>query len=188
MAADETEEAVTKAAALADKVPEKYQQKAFELLLQSFLSGGQPAPPRAEEAVGEAPAASAKREFKMPIELRALFSQYGVPEESLQKLFEIEGSDAVPKFALKTTKKARAQIQLALMLALESLLKGGKLEFGAEEVRTRCKEHRAYAGANFNVNFKHNSNLFKSLEDDEHIELTPDGKAELAQTIGELTK
>lgn len=185
---DELEQMVTRAAALADKVPEKYREKAFELLLQSFLGSGPPAPAKPEEAKREEGAGAVKREFKMPIELRALFSQYNVPEDSLQKLFEIEGTTVVPKFALKTAKKARAQIQLALMVALENLLKGGKLEFNVETVRIRCKEHRAYDSANFGSYFKRSSGLFKSLDDEEHVELAPDGKQELAQTITELAK
>jgi len=190
LATDELEEMVSRAAALAEKVQERYRDKAFELLLQSFLAGGQqpPKPPGVEEEPG---AGGPKKKFTMPLALRALLSQYSVPEESVGKLFEIEGEEVVPKFLLKTDKKARAQIQLALIVAMENVLKGEKkFEFGIEMVRKRCQEHDKYDAPNFLPNFKQakNSKLFKSFDDPEHVELTSEGKAELAQTVAELAK
>lgn len=185
--ADELEQMVTRAAALADKLPEKYQQKAFELLLQSFMGGTQEETLKAE-LPEESGAVRAKAPFVMPITLRALFEQYHIPEESLRELFVIEGDNVVPKYSLKAKKLARAQIQIATLVALENALKGGKLEFNIEEVRQRCIDLKAYHGTNFMLYFSRQAKLFKSLKDPAHVELTTDGKAELAQTVAELTQ
>ena len=41
---------------------------------------------------------------------------------------------------------------------------------------------------NFKTNFRNNKALFKGLDDEEHVELSADGKAELAEAILELVK
>ena len=72
-------------------------------------------------------------------------------------------------------------MQITLLATLENALRGGKFEFSAEGVRQRCKDYRSYDRTNFTGIFKKNYKFFKSLSDDEHIELSPDGKAELAE-------
>jgi hypothetical protein len=101
----------------------------------------------------------------------------------------VEGTEIQRIYQLSTTKKAVAQMQVTLLTALENALKpGGKFEFSMEVVKTRCKDdYGAYDLANFKANFKKNAKLFKSLDDEEHVELSTDGKAELAEAILAVT-
>lgn len=168
---------------LAEKFAEPYRQKIFEVLLADYLRSVQKpeAPPQVELP---APLVVPQK-FVIPIGVRAVLQQYNVPEEVIQKLFLVEGTEIQRIYKLTTTKKAIAQMQVTLLTALENALKpGGKFEFSMEVVKTRCKDdYGAYDLANFKANFKKNVKLFKSLDDEEHVELSTDGKAELAEAI-----
>jgi hypothetical protein len=185
---DEDLESLAKEAArIAQTLPEQFQEKCFEVLLNSFVAKKAPvdkAPPEQEtKKTGGKP-----REFVVPLSVRAFLQQYSVSEESLPKIFLMHGTDVAPAYKLQTTKKATAQVQIAVLTALENALKGGKFEFSVEEVRKRCDEHGAYDAANFAATFKKRKDLFKDQADEEHVELSSDGKAELAETITEMAK
>jgi hypothetical protein len=107
-------------------------------------------------------------------------------EEKIEKLFFIEGGSIKPIYELKTTKKTSGQIQIALLIALENSLNGGKFEFSVEAVRKYCVDHTCYDSVNFSTYFKKRESLFKSLDDSEHVELGPQGKQLLSETIFEL--
>jgi hypothetical protein len=47
---------------------------------------------------------------------------------------------------------------------------------------------KCFDTANFQAIFKKNQSLFKSLSDPEHVEISPDGKVELAEAILEIAK
>jgi len=81
-------------------------------------------------------------------------------------------------------------MQIALLSALENamLKQGNKFEFSMEAIRQRCKDLAVYDSANFRANFNKNKNLFKSLDDLEHIELSAEGKTELAEAISQVAK
>ena len=171
---------------IVEKIPEYYREKAFEVLLNTKLAGK---PLQFETPIFEIkhePITTGK--FIIPIDVKAFLQQFNLPEELLQRLFFMQDSEVRPVYQIKTTKKARSQIQVSLLVALENALKGGKYEFGTEIIRTRCQELKCYSGTNFQANFKNNKSLFKSLDDPEHIELSPDGKVELAEVISEITK
>ena len=137
------------------------------------------APPPAAAASGTKPT------FVIPISVRAVLQQYNVPEDAIEKLFLIEGNEIQPKFSLKTTVKSEAQTQVELLTALENALRpNGKFEFSLEIVRARCRdEYGAYDKDNFKSNFKNRAKLFKNIDDEEHVELTTEGKQELAEAI-----
>ncbi len=173
---------------IAEKFAEPYRLKIFEVLLTNYLEGTQP--PKVAHEKAETPVPSitpSPQKFVIPLGVRAVLQQYNVPEETIQKLFLVEGTAIQPKYKLTTNKKATAQMQVALLTALENALKpGGKFEFSIEDVKTRCKDdYGAYDVANFTANWtkKKNAKLFKRLDDEEHVELSTDGKAELAEVI-----
>jgi hypothetical protein len=173
---------------VAEKFAEPYRQKIFEVLLADYLRGVQK--PKEVPAQVEPPAPPVvPQKFVIPIGVRAVLQQYNVPEEAIQKLFLVEGTEIQRIYKLTTTKKAVAQMQVTLLTALENALKpGGKFEFSMEVVKTRCKDdYGAYDLANFKANFKKNAKLFKSMDDEEHVELSTDGKAELAEAILAVT-
>ncbi len=169
---------------IAEKFDERYRQKIFEVLLTNFLRGTQAQKEVPEKAQALAPVAAGLQKFVIPIGVRAILQQYNVPEENIEKLFVIQGNEIHPKFKITTTTKSVAQIQVALLTALENALKGGKFEFSTDTVRARCKDDYAvYDAANFKTHFRNNAKFFKDLSDEEHVELSPDGKAELAEVI-----
>jgi hypothetical protein len=173
----------------AEKFSEPYRQKIFEVLLTNYLRSTKPSKEAPEKIeIPESPLIT-RQQFVIPIGVRAILQQYNVPEENIQKLFFIEDTEIQRKYKLTTTKKATAQIQVALLTALENALKsGGKFEFSVEVVKTRCKDdYGAYDQPNFKAIFRKNAKLFKSMGDEEHVELSTDGKAELAEAILAVT-
>lgn len=174
---------------LVEKLDEKYRQKCFEVMLDFFLhkkfqlAAGPKLIEEAEEQKGE-------MEFIIPIDVRAFLQTYGVPEETIGKLFLIQKNEIRPIYKITTTKKAKAQIQLALLAALENAVQkqGNKFEFSIEKIREECQKHKVYDLANFRSIFKKNEKLFKSLDDEEHVELSPEGQTELAEVISTVAK
>jgi len=170
---------------VAEKFDERYRQKIFEVLLINYLRGTQAPKEDPEKVETPIPPVIPPQKFVIPIGVRAVLQQYNVPEETIQKLFLVEGTEIQRIYKLTTTKKATAQMQVALLTALENGLKpSGKFEFSIEVVKNRCKDdYGAYDPPNFKAVFKKNAKLFKSLDDEEHVELSTDGKAELAEAI-----
>jgi len=166
---------------LVEKIPEKYKEKTFEILLNRLLEEK----PENGTPDDVKPASSS---IVIPIEVKGLLKKNNIPEKSLEKIFFIENKQVVPIYELPTDKKATSQIQLALLLALENSLneKSGKLEFSLENVRQGCKDRKCYDPRNFMKNFNDKKTLFGSFEDSENISLVKDGRDELAKTIQDL--
>jgi hypothetical protein len=168
--------------------PENLQEKCFEILLSSSLLES----PKIidESTIDKALVVTSQEHFVLPIDVKAFLQQYNIPEEKIQKLFLIHGKEFRSIYKIETIKKAKVQIQLALLVALENALKTSpsKFEFSIENIRQKCIDNKCYDLANFKTHFKNNSNLFKSIEDEEHIELSQDGKQELAETILSVAK
>lgn len=180
---------IKEAVEIVEQIPEKYQKECFTALLNVMIVPKleEPAPsPEGMKAEPPSPVSAVK--FRIPIDVRAFLQQFSVPDEKLQKLFFMQGTEVRPTFGIETDVKSKAQMQVAVLTALENALKGGKFEFNIEDVRSRCKELKCYDSDNFKGNFKSNDGLFKSLSDEEHVGLSPDGKAELAEAILELAK
>lgn len=168
---------------IADELPEKYQQKGFEVLLSKAIdilrAPVLELPPGTEK---EGPTES----FIIPINIKAFLRQYNLKEEEIHALFLLEGKAVIPTYTISTDVISKSQIQLALLLALENALKNIGFEFDTERVREMCRERGVYDSNNFATNFRYNSRLFNNLEDKEHVTLSPDGKSELADTVSEL--
>ncbi len=182
MATEELEGKIKEFIELAEKFDERYRQKIFEVLLIGYLRGTQSSKETPQKAEGPSP--STPEKFIVPIDVRAVLSQYGVPEDKIQKLFLIAGAEIRPIYTIKTTKKSGAQMQVALLTALENALKpSGRFEFSVEDVKQRCIGLKVFDSTNFAANFKNNAKLFEDLDDKEHVKLSPDGKSELAEAI-----
>jgi len=171
---------------ICEQIPQIYRNSCFEILLKSRLGGvssiQKPAKPIEPRLVEE------ESTFELPIDVRAFLSQFELDESAIQKLFLIENKEIRPKFTISTTIKSKAQMQVALLLALENSIKNPsvKFEFASEDVRERCRDHTVLDAPNFTKHFKNNKKLFKSLSDLENISLSPDGKSELAETISQI--
>jgi len=182
----ELEKPIQEIIALTNKIDERYREKCFEILLNFYLKKELQlvTEPETEEK-GEKEAITKKEGFLIPIDVRAFLQTHSIPEETIKKLFVVDKDEIRPAYKITTIKKAQAQIQIALLVALENAVskQGNKFEFSIENVRQRCQDYKVYDLANFKAYFKNNTNLFKSLTDEEHVELSPEGQTELAETI-----
>jgi len=170
---------------ICESIPEIYRVKCFEYLLNNLIFS------KAKQDLVEKPTDKSKpiSKFQLPIDVRALFSQYSIDDAVIPKLFFIEGDEIRPIYNIKTITKSKAQIEVSLLIALENTLidPNKKFEFSADDVRQRCIDLKLYDLPNFAKHFKKNKKYFKSLDDLEHISISPDGKAELAEIINKMT-
>jgi hypothetical protein len=173
--------------ALAETLPETYRQKGFELLLTHALDGqsGQPIPS------GDAPTdghADRRAETQtLPIDVKAFFNQHHLDLAALEKLFHIEGTEVRPIYTLRDTTKVKAQIHLALLIALESAIHTGQFEIDTPTLRKRCQDQKCYDMANFMRHIRNNAGLFKSIEPSQPLELSVEGKKQLADLVQRMT-
>ncbi len=172
---------------LADKQPEKYQVSCFETLLESVLLGSM-ARVIPDKVSPSAPTTG--QNIDLPIDVKAFLMQFTIPEQAINKLFLIHGKEIRPIYQIVEEKKGTAQMQIALLTALENALKSedSKFEFSIERVRTLTKDQDKFDDSNFQTTFKKNAKLFMSLTDPEHVQLSALGKSELADVVAELTR
>lgn len=174
---------------LANSVPEEYRQKCFELLLANKLQTKHPSapkPPEENKGAETPPVDKPQQPFVLPIDVRAFLSQYGLSESVLWKNFLRDGDEIRPIYQLKVTQKGATQIQHALMQSLENAIIKGQFQVDIEALRTRCIEQKCYDSPNFKKHLKNNAKLFKSIEDDQPLSLSPDGKSDLAELLEQL--
>ncbi|QDI89632.1 hypothetical protein Nisw_08905 [Candidatus Nitrosopumilus sp. SW] len=185
---EELEPKIKKIVEIVESIPESYRTTCFEMLLESELSSNKS---KTEEKIiekNEIPTQENQFDFQVPIEVRAFFRQFSLDEGKIYEQFIISGKDEIaPTYKISTTVTSKAQIQIALMTALENTLKtNGSFEFSMEDVRKRCDENKCLNRKNFMNNFNNNKKLFKDLDDEEHVKLSPYGKEKLSETINEL--
>lgn len=184
-----TTEELQKIVELANSVPEEYRQKCFELILADALRLKQPIapnPPVENKGAELPPVTKPQHTFILPIDVRAFLSQYGLNESILWKFFLRDGEEIRPTYQLKVTQKGTAQVQHALMQALENAIVTGQFQVEVEALRTRCSDQKCYDGKNFAAHLKNNAKLFKSIDMDQPLSLSPDGKSELAELLEQL--
>ena len=189
MEINETKKIIKEVISIVDDVPEPFKEKCFDILLAKYLQEGLIQRKKLTDGKKEPSEEQSQRaKFVIPIDVRAFLQQYEISEDSLQQMFYIENNYIKPIYHIKTTKKSKAQLQFALLISLENALENGKFVFAIEAVRQKCVEHKCYDKDNFKSIFKNNSKFFKSLSDEDSVELSPDGKAELAEVISEMVK
>ena len=121
---DELEKPIKEIIALVSKLDEKYRERSFEILLSFYLRRKfetlRIAP---EEKTSEKEREVIHKEFLLPIDVRAFLTQNSIPEEIIGKLFLVDKDEIRPIYKITTTKKATAQIQIALLSALENAIR-----------------------------------------------------------------
>jgi len=171
---------------LANSVPEEYRQKCFELLLSRSLesmelpqNGRPPAPVAAKQPARQ-------ENLNLPIDVKAFFNQHRLDLNTISSLFHIEGTEVRPIYTLSDTTKVKAEINLALLIALETALRTGQFQVEIETLRTRCQEQKCYDMANFMRHIKNHSRLFKVISTDQPLSLSVEGKAQLGDLLKRL--
>ena len=182
------EDDLKKIVELTEAVPQEYRQKCFEILLGHALQCA-PSPRRAASPTGEEPSQTstvAPTPFILPIDVKAFLSQYGLDDSILWRHYLVEGDQVRPIYQLNTANKTRAQTWLTLMMALGNALSTGRFEVDREELRARCKELKVYDLPNFSKNIKRYASLFKTVDPEEPLSLSTEGKTELADLLEQL--
>jgi hypothetical protein len=161
-------------------VPDEYRHITYEVLLAHRLRCSILAPSEAEKKKDELPS------IPLHVNVKGFMRTHNIPDEVLGRMFLVEGESTAWAFTITTEAKATAQIQVACLTALEHALHSGVFEFSIEGVRQRVRNLNRYDGTNFMTTFRQNSQLFESLDDPEHVELTSEGLAELARVMEEV--
>ncbi|MCK4702761.1 hypothetical protein KAT55_05330, partial [Candidatus Bathyarchaeota archaeon] len=111
---EELVQRIKKIIEITESLPEQYQKITYEILLKNIITLSRiPEPiiiPQQDQQV-ELPI---KTDFTVPIDVRALLSQYNLNEDVIDQLFLIEEDNIRPIYKITTTRKTQAQIQLAL--------------------------------------------------------------------------
>lgn len=189
---------------LVKTVPEPFQLRAFEILLQDAIDrvggkkqlrqGAGQEDDRDDEDAGRDKKKVTEHERQsegldpntLPMRVKAFMKRTKVTSPQIEKLFHIEGNQFEPIWTVKVTKFSKAQVQIALLQSLQRALTSGEFSFDREEVRTECKSRKSYDNTNFKVNFQNNAKYFSGLEKDGLVSLTDDGMTALATLITEL--
>jgi hypothetical protein len=186
---------------LVKTVPETLQARTLELLLQDALdrAGGRPRLQVGKEEQHDDATDTAKTKKKskeresegldlntLPMRVKAFMKKNGVTIKQLEKLFHVEGKEVEPMWTLTTTKFSKAQVQTALLQALQRALTSGEFSFDREEVKTACRDRGNYNEANFKANFHNNNRYFSGLERAGLVSLTDAGMTALATLITAL--
>lgn len=168
-------------------VPEEFQLECFAALLSHTLDLKAHVGREVEEGslVRKEIGAIAPRQpgFVLPIDVKAFLTQYDLDTDSLWRVFLADAGQVRPLYQLEATKKVDAQIQHALMMALENALQTGEFKVGVEALRTRCQERKSYDPKNYLRNFRTRAELFRAVEGVEELVLSPVGKSELADLL-----
>lgn len=164
---------------IAEKCPEKYQAKCFEILLDALVKG--------ETAVAGAVAGTPAIGAQVPGKPEpAFFSHYSISYE-WTRVFHFDGSSyLIIVQDLKEKAKAKKQVKLALLLGIKELLETGEASISKEALIDICKKYAAYDSPNFSSNMRKHKNLF--LAKDDGWSLTMPGQEKAAEIIKELVQ
>jgi len=178
---EELDKIVKEVIELVKDVPDEYRQTTYKVLLALRLQGSEPA----SGDIGTKEETSWIASIHVGV--KSFLKRNKISEKVLEDMFLPDGESFEPTYLITTTKKARAQIQVACLTALEHALHDGVFEFSIEDVRQRVIDLDRHDSKNFTATFRQYERLFRSLTDAEHVELASEGLAELAKVIEEVT-
>ncbi|MDD5368907.1 MAG: hypothetical protein PHQ40_07475 [Anaerolineaceae bacterium] len=166
---------------MANIVPTEYRQKCFELLLANRLaSDGAPTPDLPQKSIQSNPNIN---NLVLPIDVKAFFNQYRLELGMLSRLFHLEGGEVRPIYRLNENTKVKAELNHALLMALENALRSGQFQVEVELLRNRCQEQKCYDMANFMRHLRKNARLFRGVTSDQPLVLAAEGKSLLATLL-----
>ena len=179
--------------ALVSSIPEKFQERCFELLLQHLIG-------QAEEPSKPYDASSAKATTAVPVAeggvplnapLRVFMRKYDVTKAQIDSLLIFESGEVHFLREPTAEKNASAQIEWALLLAFKSAVLKGTFTVDPEDVRSICKEKGVYDQPNFASTFTYKGNaiLFRGVmkPQGDPQQLSDDGTLRLSELVKKLT-
>ena len=160
---------------IADKCPEKYQVKCFEILLGALVK------PEIPSAAGVAEAAV--------ISEADFFSRHEISPKEWQRVFHFDGKSAYSIIVgdLKVKPTVGKQERLALLLGVKNLLETGDAAISKDPLIELCERYSAYDSSKFATYIRQRKNLFLS-KGKEGWALTIPGQAKAAEVIKELAQ
>ena len=170
-------------------VPEKFQDKCFELLLTSLLGQKQSTerPDKTNEKENSEPDPSAKERKKpdhtsIPVttQLRLLMKKTNVTIDELDKVVMYANDELHFIREPHDVGISTGQVEWALLMALKNTILKDSMTADPEAIRSICQAKGFYDKANFAANFKSvkNAKMFKSP-------LVPQGSAEPLSSEGQ---
>jgi hypothetical protein len=158
---------------IADKCPEKYQVKCFEVLLDALVKG---------EAITTAQTARAAMPSKDTFDF---FQSHDISQGESTRVFHFDGNSfTIIVKDLKDKPTSKRQMKLGLLLGAKNLLETGQASVPKDILVDICKKYNAYDSTNFSTNMKNQKHFF--LAQGNGWVLTIPGQEMAAQTVKEL--
>ena len=181
---------------LLDSVPDSLKERAFDAMLQAAIedaAGARESKKRLREGEKENVSNVGRDLDGFPI-LQPRFKQFMqqnlVTDDDLRKVIAFDGGTAHFLVHPSNTKKASAQIDWALLLALVNGIENGFLSVSADAVRTKVADEQILDASHFAENFKSASArdyFLGPMETGKDAKrLSPKGEVALAKLIKDL--
>jgi hypothetical protein len=135
---------------IADKCPERYQVKCFEILLDSLVRGQAGASAAAAAIPSGVAGSQAKPE-------PSFFAAHGISKDLWARVFNHDVSSNsydIIVSDLKEKPKSKKQVRLALILGIKNLLETGTPSVPKDALIELCESHAAYDAGNFSAYMK----------------------------------
>jgi hypothetical protein len=160
---------------IADKCPEKYQVKCFEILLDALVKG---------EAIASVQTAGVVMPRKDEFDF---FQSHDISRNEWTRVFHFDGkSFTIIVKNLKEKPKSKMQIKLGLLLGIKNLLETSEAFVSKDMLIDICKKYTAYDSPNFSTYMKKQKQLF--LAQGNGWLLTIPGQEQAAEVIKELAQ
>ena len=167
---------------IADKCPDKYQEKCFEVLLSALVQGETLAVGTAVGMAVAPPGAPVQAAPEV-----AFFQQNDISPQEWSQVFDYDGSSySIIVVDLKEKPMSKKQIRLALLLGIKGLLETGEPYLSKDSLIELCREHDAFDATNFSKHMKRNKRWL--VPKGEGWNLTVPGKKQAATVIKQLAE
>jgi hypothetical protein len=192
---------IVEIAEIAEKVPESFREKCFELLLNHLLQtsakgtsgstqNNAPAAQHAADADTSTAKINANGSLTLPAGIKAFMRRATVSQEEIESVVMIDDGEFHFIKQPSHSNVSKGQNEWALLLALKNGIVSGSLVVDAEAVRSVVQDQGFYDKANFAKNFKsakYSSWYRDSIEaQGSPVGLSAEGETQLAALIKSL--
>ena len=187
---------LTRIVALADSCPEAYRPKAFEILLQGYVSSlgmkdvlGGKGTKQNPHASGEVAGATVSLDASMPPEvqtrLKSMAKRRGISPEALSSLFDFSSDPfTFAPVNVEGTGISDRSKKVAMLVSARSFLATGKWQGDWAEIKAMCVHQNCYDVNNFAATLKKGKgDIFKSVDAGSSVELSGAGTEQAEQLL-----